>query len=123
MLKVEDLEKYFDEAQSNEFAFVGKCHDCECDVTVDVDVDEAGMVTVAGGTVYGPEMGVSCEKKIFLKCDKCFEKDPILRNYQPCEVFSRVVGYLRPVKQFNAGKQSEFKMRKNFAGVGKEGLE
>ncbi|MCD6487166.1 MAG: ribonucleoside triphosphate reductase [Syntrophobacterales bacterium] len=32
----------------------------------------------------------------------------------PCEVFSRVVGYLRPVKQWNKGKQEEFKTRKTF---------
>ena len=31
-----------------------------------------------------------------------------------CEVYSRVVGYLRPVKQWNEGKQAEFKMRKLF---------
>jgi ribonucleoside-triphosphate reductase len=30
------------------------------------------------------------------------------------EVYSRVVGYLRPVKQWNAGKQEEYKQRKNF---------
>lgn len=29
-----------------------------------------------------------------------------------CEVFSRVVGYLRPVKQWNDGKRQEFKLRK-----------
>ena len=29
-----------------------------------------------------------------------------------CEVYSRVVGYLRPVKQWNNGKQAEFGMRK-----------
>jgi len=27
---------------------------------------------------------------------------------QKCEVFTRVVGYLRPVGQFNAGKQAEY---------------
>ncbi|MFB3926156.1 MAG: ribonucleoside triphosphate reductase [Syntrophales bacterium] len=32
----------------------------------------------------------------------------------PCEVYSRVVGYLRPVKQWNKGKQEEFRMRKVF---------
>ncbi|MDR3762590.1 MAG: ribonucleoside triphosphate reductase [Acidobacteriota bacterium] len=30
------------------------------------------------------------------------------------EVYSRVVGYLRPVKQWNAGKQAEFAMRSHF---------
>lgn len=32
-----------------------------------------------------------------------------------CEVYSRVVGYLRPVSQWNGGKQAEFNMRKTFA--------
>ncbi len=32
-----------------------------------------------------------------------------------CEVYSRVVGYLRPLKQWNNGKQTEFKMRKAFS--------
>ncbi|SHG53076.1 ribonucleoside-triphosphate reductase class III catalytic subunit [Thermosyntropha lipolytica DSM 11003] len=31
-----------------------------------------------------------------------------------CEVYSRVVGYLRPVDQWNAGKQAEFNNRKSF---------
>jgi anaerobic ribonucleoside-triphosphate reductase len=31
-----------------------------------------------------------------------------------CEVYSRVVGYLRPVDQWNDGKQAEFAMRRSF---------
>jgi anaerobic ribonucleoside-triphosphate reductase len=31
-----------------------------------------------------------------------------------CEVYSRVVGYLRPVDQWNEGKQAEFAIRKTF---------
>jgi ribonucleoside-triphosphate reductase len=31
-----------------------------------------------------------------------------------CEVYSRVVGYLRPVDQWNEGKQAEFAVRKTF---------
>lgn len=31
-----------------------------------------------------------------------------------CEVYSRVVGYLRPVSQWNKGKREEFKLRKTF---------
>ncbi len=34
---------------------------------------------------------------------------------KPAEVYSRVVGYIRPVKQWNAGKQREFAMRKTYA--------
>ena len=31
-----------------------------------------------------------------------------------CEVFSRVVGYMRPVQNWNKGKKEEFAMRKTF---------
>lgn len=48
------------------------------------------------------------------KCPACFEVDPVLKNYQPCEVWSRVVGYMRPVKQWNAGKKAEWELRKTF---------
>jgi len=34
---------------------------------------------------------------------------------RPTEVYSRVVGYLRPIVQWNDGKQAEFKMRKTFS--------
>jgi len=40
-------------------------------------------------------------------CPKCTIK-------QPCEVYSRIVGYYRPVQQWNEGKQEEFKERKEF---------
>jgi len=41
------------------------------------------------------------------ECPKCTIK-------QPCEVYSRIVGYYRPVKQYNLGKQQEFQERKEF---------
>ncbi len=34
------------------------------------------------------------------------KKEPVTR--QRCEVYSRVVGYIRPVSQWNPGKQAEF---------------
>jgi len=40
-------------------------------------------------------------------CPKC-------QDEQPCEVYSRVVGYLRPVQQWNKGKRSEYRERKTF---------
>lgn len=39
---------------------------------------------------------------------------PIELKRQECEVYSRVTGYLRPVKQWNDGKQAEFANRKMF---------
>ncbi len=35
-----------------------------------------------------------------------------------CEVYSRVVGYLRPVQNWNKGKKEEFAMRKNIKMAG-----
>jgi ribonucleoside-triphosphate reductase len=40
-----------------------------------------------------------------MKCPTCGEE---------CEVFSRIVGYLRPVRQWNNGKKSEYLMRNMF---------
>jgi hypothetical protein len=33
---------------------------------------------------------------------------------QPCEVYSRVCGYLRPVQQWNPGRKSEYAKRLMF---------
>jgi len=33
---------------------------------------------------------------------------------QACEVYSRVVGYIRPVNQWNRGKRAEYTDRKAF---------
>jgi len=32
----------------------------------------------------------------------------------PCEVYSRIVGYLRPVQNWNKGKTQEFEDRKEY---------
>ena len=34
---------------------------------------------------------------------------------QPCEVWTRVMGYFRPVSEFNIGKKSEYAERKCFS--------
>lgn len=36
------------------------------------------------------------------------------KERQPCEVWTRVMGYHRPVSEFNRGKKEEFKERKCF---------
>ncbi len=35
----------------------------------------------------------------------------------PCQVYTRVMGYLRPVSHFNVGKKSEFYSRKYFDSI------
>lgn len=51
-----------------------------------------------------------CPSHGYLKGEK--EKCPTCADN--CEVYSRVVGYLRPVKQWNKGKQEEFDSRQVF---------
>jgi ribonucleoside-triphosphate reductase (formate) len=48
-------------------------------------------------------------------CPKCAEE-------QPCEVYSRVVGYLRPVQQWNKGKKAEYAQRQPFVLVEHEAV-
>ena len=110
------IENYFNEAKSNHIQFQGDCHDCGKSVSVNADIDEDGSLVIDGGAVYFTESGV------FMKCDDCFKKDLTLKNFQPCEVYSRVVGYLRPIQNYNPGKKSEFENRQDFKLPTKEQL-
>ena len=95
--------------------YKGKCHDCSRAVRVNVHKDEeAGVLTITGGAVYNPQVGMPPTERIYLKCDTCYEKDRILRNFRECLVYSRVVGYLRPVSGWNKGKAAEWGERKTF---------
>lgn len=107
-MKQAKLERLFEEHKTNELSWQGSCHDCKKDIEVVATLSEEG-INITDGAVYEPE-----EDNIFLKCSECYEKDPVLRNFRQTEVYSRVVGYLRPTEQWNASKQEEFKERKNY---------
>ena len=49
-----------------------------------------------------------------IKVDKQTEGDKKANIKVPCEVYSRIVGYLRPVQAWNDGKKAEFGERKTF---------
>ena len=72
------------------------CEDCGYNIT-DENI----------GAKYPPKNGVDR-----YKCSRCFEKEPELTQH--CLVYSRVVGYLAPVNQWNKGKVSEYERRKVF---------
>lgn len=43
------------------------------------------------------------------------ENNKITENIKiPCEIYSRVVGYFRPLSQWHPGKQEEFRIRLNY---------
>jgi ribonucleoside-triphosphate reductase len=89
----------YDEHNKEKYPTV-KCHDC------------GKSLSKHGYTlVYKDNSG----KQITIyKCNGCFLRSKALKNYQECEVYSRIVGYLRPVSQWNKGKVSEFNDRKEF---------
>jgi len=115
MLKSEDLQEFFDKSSGPHIGFKAACHDCGKPVCIEMDMDKDGKVTVRGGAMYCAQTGATnADKSFFLKCDNCFSKDSILKRYMPCEVYTRSIGYLRPVKQMNEGKQAEVAMRLKF---------
>lgn len=81
------------------------CHDCKKEIKIN------GQEIVNGKKLIYDDNG---EKIAVFKCNACFEKNPGLINFRKCEVYSRVVGYLRPVKQWNVGKIREYKERKEY---------
>ncbi len=81
------------------------CHDCQKEIKVEGEEVKNGVLLVY-------ENGQ--EKLNVFKCQDCFTKSKELNNYQSCEVYSRIVGYLRPVQQWNEGKKQEFKERKEY---------
>lgn len=109
MMTIQRLHELF-EARPEEAAlgFEGPCHDCGKEVRVAVALTPEGF-DIRGGALYEPE-----PEKYRNKCDDCFNKEPRLTNFRRCEVYSRVVGYLRPVAQWNEGKQAEFGDRRAY---------
>ncbi len=81
------------------------CHDCQKKI-------EVNGKEIKNGVLLAYEN--NGEKILVFKCHDCFQKNQELRNYQSCEIYSRVVGYLRPVRQWNVGKKREFNERKEY---------
>ena len=109
-MTIERLHELFDtNPEKGALAWEGACHDCQEEVGVTA-TPQADGIHIRGGSVYEP-----LPNRFLVKCDRCFRNDPVLRNYQECEVYSRVVGYLRPVAQWNDAKRGEFEDRKVFS--------
>lgn len=82
-----------------------KCHDCA------KTLEEKDGEIVGGFNLVYDNNG---EKIKVFKCEECFKKNPALTSFKKCEVYSRVVGYIRPVGQWNKGKKEEYKERQEF---------
>lgn len=98
--------------EKGDFIITGNCLDCSKEVRVSVKLVGESKIQIEGGAVYQPLERFNYNEKLVCKCDDCFKKDP--RIHQRNEVYTRVVGYLRPVSQMNPGKLSEIEQREMF---------
>jgi hypothetical protein len=104
--------------EEGNWLYRGVCHDCSIPVEIQAKKDINDTITIEGGSIYKIKQGL--EDRFFFKCDECYKKDKALRNFRDCLVYSRVVGYLRPVSGWNRGKLAEWNARKEF--INTEGL-
>ncbi|MEK7540992.1 MAG: anaerobic ribonucleoside-triphosphate reductase [Patescibacteria group bacterium] len=99
-----------------EYAKIAKrnnfCHDCGKEIKIQGDDIENGVLLTYDD---------NGEKLNVFKCNDCYGKNKSLSNFKKCEVYSRVVGYLRPVSQWNTGKKQEYQERKEYAMKGPGG--
>lgn len=110
-MTLDELKELLSKLECDEIEFNGKCHDCGKEISVMAGID-SGSPYAYGGAVYKVSPPSISKDNIFIKCDECFIKDKVLRNWRPTEVYSRVVGYLRPIGQWNKGKKAEWEKRK-----------
>jgi len=81
------------------------CHDCKKEITVN-------NTEIQGGVLLKYQNGN--ETIEVCKCTNCYENSSSLKDFQNCEVYSRIVGYYRPVQQWNEGKEQEYGDRKEY---------
>ncbi|MCF7845378.1 MAG: anaerobic ribonucleoside-triphosphate reductase [Candidatus Pacebacteria bacterium] len=82
-----------------------RCFDCGCEVKIE------GKEIKNGVLLQYEDNG---EEIFAMKCNNCYEKNEGVADYKECEVYSRIVGYLRPVKNYNPGKRQEYEERKEY---------
>jgi ribosomal protein S27E len=111
--QLEILDSLFEKYHTKELEWNKKCEGCGNPVVVVAILADEGALKVEGGAVFFAPENKQEENKVLVKCDDCFKQNPVF-NYQETEVYSRVCGYLRPIKQWNKGKRAELEMRKNY---------
>jgi transcription elongation factor Elf1 len=110
-----DFEHLFHEQDASSLDLEFTCHDCGAAVRVTAARDDQGVVLTPrdGAAGYYPQLN-SGEKEYFVKCALCYQAQPRLTRFNPTEVYTRIVGYYRPVNQWNRGKKEEYRHRKLF---------
>jgi len=96
-----------DKIGDNQFGTVHtKCVDCGKKFALHLERISPTEIKIKNGAIGRFKGEYLC------KCSSCFEKNKYFGL--KTEVYSRVVGYLRPISNWNPSKRDEFKMRKTF---------
>ena len=95
-------QKFVEYENTDDLDFEGYCSRCGKKMTVLIEKFLDDIKISGGALIKHPEFGDTETK---MTCDKCFAKT---------EVYSRVVGYMRPINSWNDGKLAEYSMRKTF---------
>lgn len=96
IINLEYIHDLFDEnLDCSELQFDGTCRKCNKETSIVVKLTDKGF-DISGGALM---------RNGGMECDDCFAKT---------EVYTRVVGYLRPHEQMNTGKRKEIDDRKMF---------
>ena len=87
-MKEKELIELFESRNSKFIDFVGLCHDCKEEHKVTAEKTETIIddkvkidIKIDGGAVY------SVDDKYYIKCPDCYNKDSVLRDYQPCRIY------------------------------------
>lgn len=106
----EALQELSDKMGANQFAKVS-CECCSCGKKFDISLERTAedSISIDGGVIGVLYGDINC------MCLDCKSAGRSFGNN--CEIYSRVVGYLRPVSNWNDAKKQEFKQRTPYKPV------
>lgn len=101
------MQEISDKIGDNQFAKINAvCIDCQDEFILELERKSAIAIEIKNGAIakrYG---------EYLCKCQNCFAINNKFGG--ETEVYSRVVGYLRPVGNWNKSKKQEFNLRKSY---------
>jgi hypothetical protein len=106
-LRRNDMQAISDKIGNNQYARIKTiCMDCEKEFVINIERIAPDQLEIKDGVIAKRYNEYMC------KCPECFEKNKTFGT--DTEVYSRVVGYLRPVNSWNQAKKNEFHDRKMY---------
>ena len=109
-MKFKKLSDLHEEKAAKIITFAGKCRTCQTDAQLISEMDYDGRFETRGDAwvITTPRTGW------VIFCADCGIPKNFVEEQTETEVYSRVVGYLRPVKNWHDSKKAEYENRVNF---------